>query len=302
VGCIHPELDIPWDDLRLFLAVAERRSMSGAARALRLGQPTLSRRMALLEERLDGPLFVRRTDGVTLTTLGERLLPSARRMAEWASEAGRAVASGERTPRGRVRIAAPPGIAVDLLAPLAAQLRARSAGVQLEVVAGVEYVSLARGEADLALRFRAADEGDLVCLAQVKVRAAVFAARSYARRLPRRYGLGDLDWIAWAPPHEQTPPNPQLAAALGERFRPVFTANDYLVQLAAMEAGVGAMVLSSRFHRLSRVGQLARLAVDLGPQAVSTFYLVVARRMADVPRIRVVADALVAALDLSGTG
>src|SRR4051812_42556449 len=273
--------------------------MSGAARALRLGQPTLSRRMALLEERLDGPLFVRRTDGVTLTTLGERLLPSARRMAEWASEAGRAVASGERTPRGRVRIAAPPGVAVDLLVPLAAQLRARSAGVQLEVVAGVEYVSLARGEADLALRFRAPDEGDLVCLARVKVRAAAFAAKSYARRLPRRYGLADVDWIAWSPPFEQTPPNPQLAAALGERFRPVFTANDYLVQLAAMEAGVGAMVLSDRFHRLSRVGQLARLALDVGPQAID-FYLVVAKRMADVPRIRVVADALVGALDISG--
>jgi DNA-binding transcriptional LysR family regulator len=291
---IHPDLDIPWDDLRLFLAVAEAHSFSGAARALRLGQPTLSRRIALLEERLDGPLFLRRTDGVTPTALGERLLPTAQRMAEWASEAARAAASGERAPEGRVRIAAPPGIAVDFLAPLAALLRTRAPGVRLEVNAGVEYVSLARGEADLALRFRAADDRDLVTLARVTVRAAAFASKAYARRLPRKYGLGDLDWIAWAPPHEATPPNPQLAAALGERFRPVFTSNDYLVQLAAAHAGVGAMLLGDRYHRLPHPVELVRLPLDLGAQAVSTLHVVVAKRMADVPRIRAVAGALVA--------
>jgi DNA-binding transcriptional LysR family regulator len=286
-------MDIPWEDLQLFLAVAEARSMSAAARALRLGQPTLSRRMALLEESLGSALFVRRPDGVALTALAERLLPAASRMAEWASEAGRCVAGGEGAPEGRVRIAAPPGVAADLLTPLAAELRTRAPGVRLEVMAGVEYVSLARGEADLAIRSRPPSEHDLVKLAEVTVRAAVFAADAYARRLPARYGLGDLDWIAWAPPYEATTPNPQLAALLGERFRPVFTANDYLVQLSALVEGVGAMVLGERYHRLSRVGQLTRLAVELGPQAVVTFYLVVAKRMVDVPRIRTVADALV---------
>src|SRR5689334_4201790 len=113
-------MNIPWEDLQLFLAVAEARSMSAAARTLRLGQPTLSRRMALLEEAVGSALFVRRPDGVAPTPLAERLLPAARRMAEWASEAGRAVAGGERAPEGRVRIAAPPGIAFDFLAPLAA--------------------------------------------------------------------------------------------------------------------------------------------------------------------------------------
>jgi DNA-binding transcriptional LysR family regulator len=289
-------MDIPWEDWRLFLAVADAGSMSGGARALRLGQPTLSRRIGLLEERLDGPLFVRRTDGVTPTALAERLLPAARRMAEWASDAERVVAGGERAPEGRVRIAAPPGVAFDFLAPLAGVLRTRVPGVRLEVLADVEYVSLARGEADLALRSRAPTEHDLVGLAAIPLQAAVLASRAYARRLPRRYGLADLDWIAWAPPFEQAPPNPQLAAALGERFRPVFTSNDYLVQIAAMAAGVGAMVLGRPFHRLSRVRRFAELAVDLGPAGKSTFHLVVAKRMVDVPRIRAVVDVLLGEL------
>src|SRR4051812_36069293 len=139
-------MDIPWEDLRLFLAVAEAHSMSGAARALRLGQPTLSRRIAELEAALDQPLFVRGTGGVTLTAAGERLVPAAQRMAEWAGEAARAAAGGESAPEGKVRLAAPPGVAFAFIAPLAASLRARAPGIALEVLAGVEYLNLARGE------------------------------------------------------------------------------------------------------------------------------------------------------------
>ena len=290
-------MDIEWDDWRLFLAVASAGSMSGAARALRVGQPTLSRRMGLLEERLDAPLFVRRPDGVTLTPLGERLLPAAQRMADFAGDAGRIVAGGERRPEGRVRIAAPPGLAFDFVAPVAAVLRRRTPGLRLEVRADVDYVSLARGDADLALRFRPPSEHDLVGVAAIPMQVAAYASKSYARRLPARYGPGDIDWIAWAPPYEQAPPNPQLAALLGERFNPVFTSNDYLVQIAAVEAGVGAMVLGHRFHRLSRVGHLEALKLDFGAAARVTCYLVVAKRMVDVPRIRAVVDALVGELD-----
>lgn len=84
---------------------------------------------------------------------------------------------------------------------------------------------------------------------------------------------------------------------LGEGFRPVFTSNDYLVQLAAAEAGVGVMVLGRRFHRMSRIGNFVELNLDLGPSARTTFHLVVAKRMVDVPRIRAVTDALLGELD-----
>jgi len=284
-------MDIPWDDLRLFLAVADTGSLSAAARRLRLGQPTLSRRMAALEEQLDEPLFTRGTGGVTLTAAGERLRPLALRMAEWASEAGQAVAKGSRGPEGRVRIAAPPGVAFDFLAPFAAAMRTRAPGIRIEVLAGIEYVNLLRGEADLALRVRAPTDRDLVCLSETKVDIGVFAAASYARRLPKRYQLRDLDWIAWAPPHTDVAPNPQLAALI-EGFQPVFASNDYLVQLAALEAGVGAMVLGRPLGR-SRFRNLRQLAVSLGPApAYASFYLVGARRLIEAPRVRRVIEAL----------
>jgi DNA-binding transcriptional LysR family regulator len=291
-------MDIPWEDLRLFLAVAEARSLSGGARALRLGQPTLSRRIAALEDALDQTLFVRGTAGVTLTAAGERLLPAAQRMAEWAGEAARAAAGArgrDGAPEGRVRLAAPPGVAFDLIAPLAASLRARAPGISLEVLAGIDYLNVARGEADLALRWRAPGERDLATLAAIKTRAVICASKAYARKLPRRCGMADLDWIAWAPPYDQLPPNPQLAAAI-PGFRPVFASNDFLVQLAALEAGVGAMLVGRGLGVRSRISALVELPVDLGPAADTTMYLVGAKRMTDVPRVRVVIDAILAEL------
>ena len=74
-------MDIPWDDLQVFLAVAEERSMSAAAKRIRMGQPTVSRRVAALEHRLGYALFRRSVEGVHLTSAGERLLAPARRMA-----------------------------------------------------------------------------------------------------------------------------------------------------------------------------------------------------------------------------
>ena len=65
-------MDLSWEDVRLFLAVAEHGSLSEAARRLRIGQPTVSRRLAELEERLGYPLFERSVEGARLTTPGER--------------------------------------------------------------------------------------------------------------------------------------------------------------------------------------------------------------------------------------
>ncbi len=52
-------MKLKWDDLRLFLTVVEQGSLSAAARMLKLGQPTLSRRIGELEALIGEPLFVR---------------------------------------------------------------------------------------------------------------------------------------------------------------------------------------------------------------------------------------------------
>ncbi|HVJ22242.1 MAG TPA: LysR family transcriptional regulator [Polyangiaceae bacterium] len=284
-------MDIAWNDVRLFLAVAEAGSLSGAARRLRASQPTVSRNLAELEANLGYALFVRSVDGASLTSAGERLLQPARRMAEWAAEVELCAQQGEMAPRGVVRITAPPGVAFDFVAPFASYARKRLPEVTLEVLSSTQYLDLTRREADLALRMRLPEQRDLVRVTTFVHDNAAFATRTYASTLPKGYGPADIDWIGWAPPLDSLPPNPQLAALI-PNFRPIFASDDFLVQRNAVESGVGAMFLGRVRHRYSRPTELVALELELGPYAKSELHLVATKSALEVPRIRAVAELL----------
>ena len=285
---------IPWEEVQLFLAIAEARSVSAAARRLKITQPTASRRLSQLEALLGERLFVRSVEGVSLTPFAERMLEPARRMAEWAGEVDRAAAHAETSPRGVVRITAPPGIAFELLAPFAARLRGALPDVTLEVVSSIQYVDLVRREADLALRVSAGTGKDLVTVASLTHGVGVFGSPEYGRSLPKKPRPTDIAWIGWAPPLDHLAPNPELARMIPD-FRPVFASDDFLVQLRAAEAGIGAIFLGRARHRFS-TSSLVELDVDVGPIQRS-LHLVCARSALDIPRVRAVADLLVRELD-----
>lgn len=287
-------MDISWEDLRLFLAVAETGSFSAAAKRLQLGQPTVSRRLADLEYALGYQLFNRTASGAAPTAAASRLLEPARKMAEWAGEVARAAAAGDRTPQGIVRIAAPPGVAFDFVAPFAAHVRERLPQVQLEVLSKIEYLDLARGEADLALRMRAPPPGgDLIAVASLETKLHVYVARSMLARLPKKkqLSLSELDWVAWSAAFDDVPPNPQLRALIPD-FKPAFTTDNFLVMLQAAEAGLGAMVLGRPPHRFGRPTELEPLDIPLGALGTSHLHLVCAKSALDVPRVKAVADLL----------
>jgi DNA-binding transcriptional LysR family regulator len=287
-------MHIPWTELELFLSVAESRSFSRAAKQLGIEQPTVSRRFLALEARVGTRLCERSVSGITLTAAGERLLPYAQHMAEWANGAA-SVAAGEGRPEGIVRIAAPPGIAFDFCAPFAARVNKRHPGIRLEVLASVDYLNLSRNEADLALRGEPARAKDLETLFETSVDAAAFVSPAYRKRLPKKVGPGDVAWIAWSTAYDNVVPNPQLRAMIPD-FQPSFTSDNYLVQLAACTAGLGAMILSKRFRQMSPVKDLMELPFSLGPRAQSTMALVCAKRMAAIPRVAAVVALLREAL------
>ncbi len=283
-------MDIRWEDARLFLAVVDGGSLSAAARRLRVAQPTVSRRLAELEAALGESLFARGVQGATLTSFGERLTEPARRMAEGAAELARVAEHRDPTPRGVVRLTAPPGLAFDFVAPFAVALRKKLPDVRLEVISTLRYLDLVRREADLAIRFRKPTQRDLVTVAEYTTGIAAFASHEYVAKLPPGYGLRDVDWIAWAPPLDHLSPNPELAAAIPD-FQPAFASDDFLIQLRAAEAGMGAIVLARAWHRFTRLDLLTQLAVDLGPVEAGAF-VVTTRSALAIPRVRAVADLL----------
>jgi len=284
-------MDISWDDLRIFLAVAEAGSISGAARQLRLGQPTISRRLAEMEQAIGSRLFARAVGGATPTSAGERLLAPAKKMAEWAGEVARAAEAGDAAPQGLVRVTASPYVCFDFLAPFAAWVSARHPSIRVEVLSATKYLDMARGEADLALRLRRPQGKDVEVLAEIEYENAAWVSNARAKKLPKHPRPRDVPWIGWAPPFEELPPQPMLESII-PGFVPAFTSDNFLVNLAAAEAGAGAIVLGRVTHRFSRARGLVPLDMDLGAAKRGVLCLVCAKSALDIPRVRLVADLL----------
>jgi DNA-binding transcriptional LysR family regulator len=75
-------------------------------------------------------------------------------------------------------------------------------------------------------------------------------------------------------------------------FRPVFASDDFIVQLRAAEAGVGALFMQKARHRFNRDSNLVPLGLDLGPHAKNTMHVVCAKSALGVARVRAVAELL----------
>ena len=114
-----------WDLYRSFLAVLRAGSLSGAARALKLTQPTIGRHISELEATLGTALFTRSQHGLMPTEAALELEPHAEAMASSAAALIRAASGASQEVRGTVRLSASEVISVEVLPPMLASLRAR---------------------------------------------------------------------------------------------------------------------------------------------------------------------------------
>lgn len=171
-----------WNRARAFLVTAEEGSLSAAARALGMTQPTLGRQVAALEEELGVTLFERAGRGLILTDSGARLVAHVRAMGEAASAVSLA-ASGQATDiAGPVAITASEIYCGWLLPPILARLRDVAPGVRVEIVASNALSDLKRREADIALRNVRPDQADLIGKHIAEDSAGFFASPEYIAR------------------------------------------------------------------------------------------------------------------------
>lgn len=92
---------LDWTLLRSVASVAENGSLSAAARALRLSQPTLGRHIQTAEAALGQPLFRRRAKGLEPTEFCQTILPAVAQMQGAARQVDLLAAGGSPDPSGR---------------------------------------------------------------------------------------------------------------------------------------------------------------------------------------------------------
>jgi DNA-binding transcriptional LysR family regulator len=170
---------VDWNQLRAFLETAETGSLSAAARKLGLTQPTLSRQVAAIEQRLGVTLFERAGKSMVLTATGLDLLEHARNMGAAADALGMAATGRSQAVEGVVSVSASDMVATYLLPRLVRQIRQEVPGIAIEVIATNAISDLQRREADIAIRHVNPDRPELIARLIRQATACFYASQDW---------------------------------------------------------------------------------------------------------------------------
>lgn len=181
-----------WSHFRAFLAVLREGSLSGAARALGLAQPTLGRQIGELERALGAALFTRSPRGLLPTDAARDIAPHAEAMAAAAGAMMRAASGGTSEAAGVVRITASEIVGAEVLPPLLAQFRRANPGVKIELALSNRVEDLLRGEADIAVRMVRPNQEALVARRIGTVALGLYAHRAYLEAAPAPASIAAL--------------------------------------------------------------------------------------------------------------
>ena len=141
-----------WELYRSFLGVLRNGSLSRAARATGLTQPTIGRHVVALEEALGVGLFTRSPSGLMPTAAALALLPHAAAMEAAAEALLRSASGAAEEARGTVRLTASEIMGTEVLPAMLAGFRERHPGIVVELALTDLTQDLLRRDADLAVR------------------------------------------------------------------------------------------------------------------------------------------------------
>ncbi len=231
-----------WDLARAFLAVVQSGSLSGAARALGLTQPTIGRQVAEFEAALGVPLFTRSRHGVKPTQAALDLMPHVETMAAAMAALTRAASGEAGEARGTVRLTASELMGAAVLPPVLARFNAAHPGIAIELVLSNRIEDLLRHEADIAVRMVRPDQAALVARHIGPVPISLYAHRDYIARRGMPTTLEELaahSLIGFdADPWGAKVLAAQMAPGVTRDFFSLRTDSD-LAQLEALRAGYG---------------------------------------------------------------
>jgi len=285
---------VSWDDQRAFLAVLEGGSLSAAARALGVTQPTVRTRLEALERSLGTVLFTRSSQGLLPTDHAHALHAHVRAMDHASQAFLRAASAPPGEVKGTVRLSVAELVGIEVIPPMLAGLRRKHPGLALEVSLSNLSANISEQAADVAIRMHSPSQDTLVASKVGEIALGFFAHRDYlaGRGMPMTAeDLADHDFIG-----------PDRSAsdlrAVQSIFPPslisrlVVRTDSHPAQLAFARAGLGIGVMHCALGladpRLVQV--LPGIALPVLP-----VWLVIHRDLRHLPRIRATMDHLAAA-------
>jgi DNA-binding transcriptional LysR family regulator len=284
-----------WNKARAFLVTAEEGSLSAAARALGMAQPTLGRQVDGLEQELGIILFERVGRGLRLTPSGLELLEHVREMGEAASRVSMTALGQSQALEGTICISASETYAAVLLPPIIAKLRKLEPGIHVEIVVANHASDLRRREADIAIRNFRPTEPDLIAKKIGEAGAVLYATPDYIKEIgypTKPYDLRHAEFVNIDHGGMMLKGLNKLGLGLTEANFPLLT-ESYLVMWELVRQGAAIGILDAYIGDADP--KVRRVLSDLEP-LVFPIWLVSHRELTTSRRIRRVYDFLAAEL------
>jgi DNA-binding transcriptional LysR family regulator len=278
-----------WNDLRYLLAIAREGSTLSAAKALGVSQPTVQRRLAALEERIDRKLVEHHPTGYRLTELGKALFPHAVDVERSVEAFQRQLMSAGEELTGTLRVTCPEGMASRLLAPVIEAFREKHPELRVDLIMTDRRLDLAKGEAEVALRIHEPGDDQLIARRIANSPWAVFASRSYIKRHGRPQRWQDLDQHAIIEFAGELADNhaAHWLRSVAPKATIAIRGNSMLGVLAAVKSGAGLaplpMLLGGSEDGLEPV-------LESIPEIDTKLYLVIHADLRRTPRVRAFCD------------
>jgi DNA-binding transcriptional LysR family regulator len=288
-----------WDDARVFLAVCRESTLRGAARVLGVDQATVGRRVNALEKSLGATLFLRTSEGYALTAVGEAALLSVEKMERSALDLQRQIQGLDERLTGTVRVSTTDSLAIDFLIPAIACLHDKHPDVRVQLDASTQILSLAKREADIAVRNTRPDNPDLIARRIARWPVGLFASQGYVERhgVPEPGSLFEGHDLVVYQPYLQHQKDLTLVSEPLGRGRIVAALSSSLLVRRSIAAGIGIGEIPVASGERDGLVRLWPQRTRPTPYDV---WLVTHADLRHTARVRVVIDEIVAAF--AGTG
>lgn len=150
------------DDVPVYVAVVEARSVTQAAQQLNISKSKVSKTLSRLEEALGVRLLKRNSRNLRLTSEGATFYRHALQIMEQVHEADEMMAGLTAMPHGRLVAALPMAFAREFVAPRLAEFRARYPHIDLELMITSHPVDIIREQIDVAVVIGALADSELI--------------------------------------------------------------------------------------------------------------------------------------------
>lgn len=280
-----------WNRARAFLVTAEEGSLSAAARALGMTQPTLGRQVTAFEKEMGIILFERAGQGLVLTPSGLELLEQVRAMGNAANQVSLTASGHTQNIEGNVCISASEVYAAYILPPIIAKLRMMEPKIQVEIIATNQTSDLRRREADIALRNFQPTQPDLIAKKIKDVSARFYASTKYLKRIGQPKSIKDLekaDFIGFDDTNMLISVLKDKGLNLGKKNFPLITEN-YITHWELVKQGLGIGIMP---EEIGDAESTVQQALPIFPPILFPIWLTTHRELKTSRRVRIVFDLL----------